>query len=170
MSVTNITYAADEAIAVTAWGTGLAPGQYASSAMFDNTTNKYLDVLIGGLLELGATTPVAGDTLDIYVAGNYQTATATDVGGGIDALFDAATEEVADTAFNPLNLIFLGSVAVEATTPATAQGYHFGPLSIAQAFGGIMPQKFMLVLHNNTAGTMAAGSNVNAVGITYTSA
>jgi len=33
-----------------------------------------------------------------------------------------------------------------------------------------MPQKFFLVLHNNTAGTMAAGSNVNAVGITYTSA
>ena len=170
MATTNIAYAADEAIAVTAWGTGLAATQYASSAMFDNTTNKYVDVLVGGILELDATTPVAGDTLDIYVSGNYQTATATDMGGGIDALFDAATEEVADTAFNPLNLTFLTSVAVEATTPATAQGYHFGPVSIAAAFGGTMPQKFFLVLHNNTAGTMAAGSNVNAVGITYTSA
>ena len=167
MATSKIAYAADEAIAVTAWGTGLAATQYASSALFDNTTNLYVDVLVGGILQLDATTPVAGN---IYIAGNYQTATATDMTGGIDALFDAATEETADVGFNPLNLIFLTSVAVEATTPATAQGYHWGPVSVAQAFGGIMPQKFFLVLHNNTAGTMAASSNVNAVGITYTSA
>jgi len=168
MSVTKITYAADEAIAVTAWGTGLAATQWATSAIFDNTTNLYMDVMLGGILELDATTPVAGDTMDIYLAVNYQTATATDMTGGIDALFDAATEEVVDTAFVQNNLIFLTSVSVEATTPAIAQGYHWSHSSVAEAAGGNMPQKFMLVLHNNTAGTMAAGSNVNAVGVTYT--
>ncbi len=169
MAVTTITYATDEAIAVTEWDATLAAGQYATSAIFDNTTNNYVDVLLGGILELDATTPVAGDTMDIYISGNYDVDTATDMTGGIDALFDAATEEVVDTAFVAANLILLASVAVEATTPATAQGYHWGPIGVAQYFGGVMPQKFMLTLHNNSAGTMAAGPDVNAVGITYTS-
>jgi len=169
MAVTNITYDTDAALAVTAWGTSLAPGEFATSAIFDNTSTLYMDVLCGGILELGATTPVVGDTLDIYIAGQYSE-TATDMTGGIDALFNAATEEVEDTAFVKANLILFVSSEVEATTPATAQGYHWGPAGVAQFFGGIMPKRFMLVLHNNTAGTMAAGSDVNTTGITFTTA
>lgn len=169
MAVTNIKYAVDEAIAVTAWSTGLASNQWATSAIFDNTSNRYVDVLVGGIIELDATTPVAGDTLDVYVVGNYDVDTTTDMTGGIDALFNASTEEVPDTDFVIANLILLKSVAIEATVPATAQGYHWGPIGIAQFFG-TMPQKFMLVLHNNTGGTLATGSDVNAVGITYETA
>ena len=169
MAVPNITFGSDVALAVTAWGTSLAPGEFATSAIFDNTSSLFMDVFVGGILELGATTPVAGDTLDVYISGQYS-ATATDMTGGIDALFVAATELVEDTAFVKANLILLRSVSVEATTPATAQGYHWGPIGVAQFFGGIMPQRFMLTLHNNTDGTMAAGSDVNTVGITYTTA
>lgn len=168
MAVTTTTYATDVALAVTEWDATLAAGQYATSAIYDNTSTNYIDVLVGGVLELDATTPVAGDTMEIYVVGQYSE-TATDMTGGIDALFDAATEEAADTAFVAANLILLTVVSVEATTPATAQGYHWGPVSIASAFGGIMPKRFMLVLHNNTAGTMAAGTDCNTTGITYTS-
>ena len=166
-TVTTITYAADAALAVTEWDATLAAGQYATSAIYDNTTTKYIDVLVGGVLELDATTPVAGDTLEVYISGQYSE-TATDMTGAIDALFDAATEEVADTAFVKANLILLAVVNVEATTPATAQGYHWGPVSVAGAFGGVMPKRFMLTLLNNTAGTMAAGPDVNTTGITYT--
>ena len=166
-TVTTITYATDTALAVTEWDTTLAAGQYATSAIYDNTTTKYVDVLVGGVLEIDATTPVAGDTMDIYVSGQYSE-TATDMTGAIDALLNAATEEVAEVAFVKANLKLLTSVAVEAGTPATAQGYHWGPESIAALFGGIMPKRFMLLLHNNTAGTMAAGPDVNATGITFT--
>ncbi len=169
MAVTTVTYAADEAIAVTEWDATLAAGQFATSAIFSNTTNLYVDVLLGGILELDATTPVVGDTMDIYIAGQYDTDTATDMTGGIDALFDAATEEAADTAFVLANLILLTSVAIQATSTFGDAGFHWGPVGVAQYFGGIMPKAFMLVLHNNTAGTMAAGPDVNAVGITYTS-
>ena len=170
MAEHKIKYAADAAIAVTEWAATLAAGQFATSAIFDNTTTLYLDVLLGGILELDATTPAIGDTMDIYIVGNYDVDTVTDMTGGIDALLDAATEEVEDTAFVKANLILLASVSVEKTTPATAQGYHWGPIGVAQFFGGVMPQKFMLILHNNTTGTMAAGPDVNAVGITYTTA
>jgi len=168
MAELKIKYATDSALAVTEWDATLAAGQFATSAIYDNTSTLYTDVLVGGVLELDATTPVAGDTMDIYIAGQYSE-TATDMGGGIDALFDAATEEVVDTAFVTANLVLFAVVSVEATTPATAQGYHWGPVSVASAFGGIMPKRFMLVLHNNTAGTMAAGPDVNTTGITYTS-
>ena len=168
MAITKITYAGDAGLAVTEWDATLAAGQWATSAIFDNASTLYVDVLAGGVLELDATTPVVGDTMDIYVAAQYDKDLAGSMGGGIDALLVAAAELVEDVAFVKANLILVKSVSVEATTPANAQGYNWGPISIAQFFGGIMPQKFMLFLHNNTAGTMAAGPIVNLVGITYT--
>ena len=168
MAETKIKYGSDVALAVTEWDATLAAGEFATSAIFDNTTSKFMDVLVGGVLELDASTPVAGDTMDIYIVGQYS-GTATDMMAAIDALLNAATEVVEDTAFVKSNLTLLASVSVEATTPATAQGYHWGPIGVAQFFGGVMPQRFMLILHNNTAGTMAAGPDVNTVGITYTS-
>lgn len=170
MAVTTITYAADAALAVAEWDATLAAGQFATSAIYTNVTTKYVDVLVGGILELDATTPVVGDTMDIYISAQFDTDVATGMTGGIDALFDAATEEVEDVAFVKANLILFTSVAVEATTPANAQGYVWGPIGVAQFFGGAVPQKWFLTLHNNTAGTMAAGPVINTVGITYTTA
>ncbi len=171
MAETKITYSADAAIAVTAWDTGLAPGEFATSAIFDNTSTLYLDLLVGGLIELGATTPVAGDTLDMYIGALYDKDVTSTPGGGIDSLMDPGTpaEEVEDTDFVKANLILFQSVAVEATTPATAQSYAFNPQSCAQFFGGVLPQKIYFMLHNNTAGTLVTGSALNSVGITYTS-
>jgi len=172
MAVTNITYSADAAIAITLWSTGLAAGQFATSAIFDNTSTLYMDLLVGGIIELDATTPVAGDTLDIYIGALYDKDVTTTPGGGIDSLMDPGTpaEEVEDTDFVKANLILFKSIALEATTPATAQGYQFNPIAVAQFFGGIMPQKIYFLLHNNTAGTLATGSALNSVGITYTTA
>ncbi len=167
MAETKITYGSDVALAVTEWDATLAAGQFATSAIFDNTTSLFMDVLLGGVLELDAVTPVAGDTMDIYIVGQYS-GTAADMTGAIDALLNAATEEVEDTAFVKANLILLASISIESAVPATAQGYHWGPIGIAQFFGQ-MPQRFMLILHNNTAGTMAANPDVNTVGITFTS-
>ena len=172
MAVTNITYSADAAIAVTAWDTGLAGGQFATSAIFDNTSTLYIDLLVGGLIELGATTPLVGETLDIYIGALYDKDTTTTPGGGIDSLMDPGTpaEETADTDFVLANLILFKSVALEVTTPATAQSYAFNPIACAQFFGGVLPQKIYFMLHNNTGGTLVTGSALNSVGITYTTA
>lgn len=172
MAVTNITYSADASIAVTQWDTGLAPGESATSAIFDNTSTVYVDLLVGGIIELGATTPLVGETLDIYIGALYDKDTTSTPGGGIDSLMDPGTpaEEVEDTDFVRANLILFKSVALEITTPATAQGYQFNPTACAQFFGGIMPQKIYFLLHNNTGGTLVTGSALNSVGITYTTA
>jgi len=169
MATTNIAYSADAAIAVTQWDTGLAGGQFATSAIFDNTTTKYIDLLVGGLIELGATTPLVGETLDIYIGALYDKDTTSTPGGGIDSLMDPGTpaEEAEDVDFVKANLILFKSVSVEATTPAIAQSYAFNPTACAQFFGGILPQKIYFLLHNNTGGTLVTGSALNSVGITY---
>ena len=136
MAETKITYDTDGSIAVTAWSTGLTTQLSATSAIFDNTSTLYMDVLVGGIIELDATTPILGDSLDIYIAGQYSE-TALDMGGAIDALFAAAGQEVEDVSWVKANMILMKSVQVEATTPAIAQGYHFNPMGVAQFFGGV---------------------------------
>ena len=166
MAVTNVTYASEVNLTVTSWGTGLAADQWGFSAIVDNSSNNYMDVLVGGLLEVGTTTPAAGDTLDIYVYGNYDTATSSALTGGIDALITGTdAEETEGTDFQKENLNFLISVSAEANV-----GYHWGPIAIASAFGGVVPPKWGLVLHNNGGATMAAGSLAEYIGVTYTTA
>ena len=172
MAVTKITYTDRGQLAVTQWGTALDSGDWATSAIHDNTSNLDIDILVGGLIELGNGTPVAGDTLDIYVGALYEKGASSTPGGGIDSLMDVGTpaEEVEDTDFVKANLILFQSVSVEATTPATLQSYAFNPMGVAQFFGGILPEKIFFMLHMNTAGNLIAGSALEVVGITYTTA
>ncbi len=173
MAVTKITYGADVALAVTAWGTGLTTGLAATSAIFDNSTDLFMDVLVGGEIDSATVTGTvaAGESYDIYIAGQYSD-TVTDMGGGIDALFGAAGQEVEDTSWVKANMILFASINPEATNPDTdlPQTYHWNPRSVAQYFGGLMPKAFLLLLHNNTGASMGATNTVNTVGVTYTTA
>jgi len=168
MAETKITYDTDAALAVAAWTTTLLTGEAATSAIFDNTSTLYQDVLVGGVIEADTVTGVmaAGEDYQIYIIGQYSE-TATDMGGGIDALLGAAGEEVEDVSWVKANLTPLTTINLEATTPDTQQGYHWGPLSVAQFFGS-MPKRFMLLLVNNTGASLGSGSDVNTTGITYT--
>ncbi len=170
-TVTTQTYATDVALAVTAWTTTLLTKESATSAIFDNESTNYMDVLIGGVIEADTVVGiiVAGDTYDIYIHGQYRSSTATDMGGGIDALLGAAAENVIDTDWVLSNSILVKSIQVELLTPDTPQGYHWGPIGVAQFFGNVMPRKFMLNLHVNTNdAALGSGSLVNTTGITFT--
>lgn len=174
MAVTTVTYAADAAVTATNWES-LVADDWASLPDIDNTSNNYIDILIGGQIDLDTTTGTiaAGESFDIYVAARYDKDVTTSYTGGIDTAFGANDSTLTeDTEFTPLNLIFLTSVSVEATSPDVSQGYNWGPVSVAQVFGGILPQHVMLVGHNNTGATTTAATSttaVNYVGITYTS-
>jgi len=170
-TVTTITYGSDTALAVTAWATTLLTQESATSAIFANGSSNFMDVLIGGEIDSATVTGVvaAGESYDIYISGQYSD-TATDMGGAIDALFGAAGEEVVDTSFVRANMTLVFSVQPEATNPDTdlPQTYHWGPVGVAQFFGGIMPKNFLLTLHNNTGASLGATNTINTIGITYT--
>ena len=175
MATLSLNYAADAAITATNWES-LAADDWASLPSVDNTSNLYVDVLVGGQIDLDTTTGTlaAGESFDIYVAALFDKDTASSLTGGIDTAFTANDSTLtADTEFNPLNLIPLVSVRVEETSPDVSQGYNWGPVSVAAAFGGVLPQIWCLVGHNNTGGTTTAATSttiVNYVGIKYTSA
>ena len=168
-TVTTTTYATDADLAVTAWTSTLLTGEAATSAIFDNSSTKYVDVLIGGDIAASTVTGtiIAGDSWDIYIHAQYSD-TATDMGGAIDALLGAAAENVVNTDWVLANAILMVSVQPEGTPDAT-QDYHWGGFSVASFFGGTMPKRFMLSLHNNTNdAALGTGSTVNTIGVTYT--
>ncbi len=176
MTTLKIAYAADAAIVATNWD-ALASQAWATLPAFDNASTLHVDVLVGGKIHFDTVTGIilAADSFDIYAAALYDKDVASSYTGGIDTAFtanDASLTE--DTEFTPLNLKLLAVVKPEATTADTEQSYNWGPVSIASVFGGIMPQKFILVGHNNSndAVLKAATSDhvVNAVGINYTNA
>lgn len=176
MAETKIKYASDSAIVATNWDS-LASSAWATLPEFDNTSTLYVDVLVGGKIHFDTVTGtiLAADSFDIYLAAMYDKDVATSWTGGIDALFnDGDASLTVDVEFNPLNLKFLVKVKPEATTADTEQSYNWGPYSVAGLFGGLMPQKIMLIGHNNSADAVLKATTsdhiVNVVGITYTSA
>ena len=164
-TITTITYAADATLTVAAWTTTLAATEKATSSIYNNSSG-YVDILVGGTIPTAAT-PVAGDTWDIYVVAQHSD-TATDMTGGIGTALGAAAEVAEDTAYVKANSVLITSVSPRLVTPGTALTYHWGPIGIAQFFGGLMPKNFMLLLHNNTAAAPSAICTVDLVGITYT--
>lgn len=166
MTETTPKRAADSAIAVTAWTTTLLTQEWATSELKDTT--GLMDALLGGVIEADTVTGImaAGESFDIYILGKYS-ATNTDVGGGIDALLTAAAEQVEDVDFVKANLNLLKSIQLDSALPDTQQGYQWGPIAVAQFFGGVLPREIMLLLHNNTGASLGTGSDVNMEGITY---
>ena len=176
MTTTKIAYASDAAIVATNWDS-LASSDWATLPLFDNTSTLYIDVLVGGKIHFDTVTGtiLAADSFDIYVAALYDKDVASSYTGGIDTAFTANDSSITvDVEFNPLNLKLLAVVKPEATTADTEQSYNWGPYGIASLFSGLMPQKFILVGHNNSNDAVLAAATsdhvVNVVGITYTNA
>jgi len=167
MAETLPTRKADAPLTITAWTTSLLTGEFATSALYDSSA--LMDALVGGVIEADTVTGImaAGESFDLYVLGQYS-ATVTDIGGAIDAALGADGEEAEDVSFVKANMTLMKSISLDSALPDTQQGYHFGPIALAQFFGGVMPRAFMLVLHNNTGASLGSGSNVNVEGITYT--
>jgi len=173
MAVTTTTYSTDTAVTATNWD-AVAANDWATLPIITNTAG-YMDILIGGQVDIAGTSWAAGESFDIYVSAYYDIGLTTSGGGGIDTAFTANDATIAaDVEFNPLNLTLIASVVVEATAPTTSQGYNWNPVGLAQFFGGVLPYEVFLVGHcNSTSGVTTSATSTNAVnyvGITYTSA
>jgi hypothetical protein len=165
-TTTEIQYTAAVAMTISSWTTTLLQDQIASSAIVDNQTNKYVDVLVGGLIEQGTTTPGAGDSYDMYAYGIYDEATSSALTGGIDGLFTGADEEEIDGT----DLVLANMPLITSVSAIANVGYHWGPIALAQFFGGVLPPKWGIVVHNNSAtADLAAGSALEYIGVKYTS-
>ena len=134
------------------------------SSQVDNTTNKYVDVLVSGSVSVG-TTPTANTSILIYVYGadTSLATTAIDVLDGTDS---------AETLTNVgiLNALRLGA-AINVPAATTDVQYFVLPFSVAALFGGVVPKFWGLFVAHNTAVNLRSNAiNTNSfeyVGIKY---
>jgi hypothetical protein len=139
-TVTN-TYAVKATVAITL--TSLGAGLSRESAVISNTTDKFLDVLI----RLQSKGSGAGNTnvLNVYVYTALGDTTYTDGATGSDAAFTTASIK---------NAVFLDTVQMNGTTAVNRMLRR----SIASVFGGIMPEKWGLFVHNADASNALSGT------------
>jgi hypothetical protein len=135
---------------------GLTDTSKRQALAIDNSSNLFHDALLGGKILIGAGA-AAGDYIDLFVSAS---ADGGDTYGG-----DCSGSDAAYT--GPIeNLVFLGRIATE-TASVT---YEFGPYSIAAAYGGVLPDKWTLVVDNQSDTTLnatPANHEIHYMGLGY---
>jgi hypothetical protein len=112
------------------------------SATLDNTSTLALDYLISGKVTAG-TSPTASRSIEVWAVGSWDGTTWPDVFDGTES---AETITSADIKASICRLI-----AAMATANTSDRVYHFGPVSLAAAFGGVLPPKVVLFVTHSTA-------------------
>lgn len=128
------------AATITCTLTSLANGSARESTVIDNTSNLYQDALLR-IQSKGAASGTS--VLEIYAYSALSDTTYTDLATGSDAAFTAA---------NIFNSVLIGVVQMNAATSAVT----WGPVSIAAAFGGVLPSKWGLIVKNSSGAALSA--------------
>lgn len=113
------------------------------AAAVDNSSNLFEDALVQLTLKSGASGTSTTGVVNIYATGTTDGGTTYGEGAGTDA---------AVTLTSPPNVKIIGTVNVV----ANATSYKSTPFSVAAAFGGTLPQKWALIVENQSGGTLDA--------------
>jgi hypothetical protein len=132
-------------LASMATDTNLLTGR--ESATIDNSANLFLDYLVSGKITAG-TSPTAARSIEVWAVGSWDGTNWPDVFDGTES---AETITSAD-----IKASICRFVAAMATANTTDRTYHFGPVSLAAAFGGTLPPKIVLFVTHST------GVNLNS--------
>ncbi len=129
--------------ALTCTITSLANNGQRSSAAVDNTSNLYLDALVQAIIKSNASGTSATGYVNVYAYGTADGGTTYPDGTGTNA---------GVTLTSPPNLRLIGVINVV----ANATVYNSEPMSVAAAFGGILPDHWGIVIENKTGATLDA--------------
>lgn len=131
--------------AITCTITSLANNGQRQSTVVDNSSNKFLDALVMATIKSNASGTSSTGYVAIYAYGTADTSTPTysDSASGSDG-------SITLTAPPNMNLIGIVNVVANAVT------YKAGPFSVASAFGGVLPEKWGIVVENKTGATLDA--------------
>jgi hypothetical protein len=152
----KLAYAASSNLTVTALNGGIASSSTHVSGWespeVDNSTNKYLDYLVSGKFTVESSGLAVGE-IRIHVVPKLDDSTWP---GGFDG-----TESTEATPLDDANGTLAGAVLLKAiTTDTTAsQVYYFHGVSVASAFGGICPEKFVIFVTQSTGTTLETSGN-----------
>lgn len=111
------------------------------SAEVVNTSTLALDYLVSGKITTG-TSPTASRQIEVWAVGSWDGTNWPDV-------FDG-TESAETITNSDIKTSICRLLAVMVTNASSNVTYHFGPVSIASAFGGVVPPKFVVFVVHNT--------------------
>lgn len=112
-----------------------------SAAAIDNTSNLFLDALVQVQIKTGASGTTSTGYVNIYAYGTADGGTTYAEGAGTDASI---------TLTSPPNVRLIGSL----NCVANATTYKSEPMSVAAAFGGVLPDHWGIIIENKTGGTL----------------
>jgi hypothetical protein len=158
MSDIKTKYPATSSVALTltlaslASDTSLLAGR--ASTAVDNTSNLDIDHLVSGMITTG-TSPTVSTKIEVWAYASMKTAT------GTPTYPDSITGTDANKSITSANVKapMLRLVAVLTVDATSNRGYYFGPVSIAQLFGGMPKFWGLFVVHNTAVALNATGGN-----------
>lgn len=133
--------------AITCTINSLANNGARASTAVDNTTNLFLDALVQLIINSPTSSTSSTGYINVYAYGT------TD--GGTTYSDSASGSDAAITLTVPPNARLIGVINVVANSTV----YEGPPMSVAAAFGGVLPDHWGIIVENKTGGTMAASGN-----------
>ena len=124
---------------ITCTQASLANNAARASTAIDNSSNLFEDILVQETMETGSSGVSATGIVNVFATGT------TD--GGTTYGEGATGTDAAITLTNPPNVQLIGTI----NTPSTAsKQYKSTPMSVAKIFGGVIPQKVVIIIQNLT--------------------
>lgn len=161
MANAKIEYAASVDVTITSLNSLAASSSLlggAEGSAIDNTSNKYTDYLIAGYIKAGSANTQAGQ-IEVHVVGILNDTEWPDVFDGTDSTETITSAEI--------KAAICRSAAIIATTATNDRVYPFGPVSVANLFGGSLPKKFVpFVTQTAHTSTNALASSGHKISIT----
>lgn len=130
--------------AITCTLAALANAGARESTVVDNSANLYLDALVQLQVKSNAAGTVATGYVDVYAYGT--------VDGGTTYSDSATGADAGITLTSPPNARMIGRINVVANA-VTYQGH---PMSVAAAFGGVLPDHWGIIVMNGTGAALDA--------------
>lgn len=120
-----------------------------SCAGIDNTTNLFIDALVQINTKTDTTGVSAVGVMNVYAVGTADGGTTYAEGG----------THAAVTMTNPPNARLIGVI----NTVANNTAYKGGPFSVANAFGGVLPDHWAIIVENRTGAQLMATTTVHSI-------
>lgn len=117
------------------------------SAVVNNTTDLAVDAILGGTIA-DTSTITANTVIELWLFGSWDNGTTYSAGMG------AGDANVSPATLGVKRLMALALVID--LTDTTARTYTIGPISVAQAFGGTMPDHWGFYVVQNSGQTLGA--------------
>ena len=151
----KIAYAASAAYTITLTGLATSSTLLAGreSTALSNTTNKYLDELVAGVVTVG-TSPTASTFIEAHAVGALNDTPAwPDVFDGTESAETVTTANIKAAICRPVGIMAVG-------TTTSDRAYPFSPLGLRQLFGdGLPPSHVIFVTHSTGVNLNATAAN-----------